>query len=330
MCWVDRVHGCEFMNGPGRLVVAGQMPEDAVRSCLAGLDGVEYRQIGADLSGLEPDVECLVLLPESFGGTFVAPPSWPGAVQWIQLASSGVDGYPDWLLRNMTVATMHGANAVAVAELAMATILAAAKRIPEIWAESVDWPRKGLGDVAGATLGLVGFGAIGAAVADRAAAFGMDIQATRATDKPFPGAVRRAASLETLFATSDHVVLALPSSAATRQLVDAALLEQAKPGLHLVNVARGDLIDEVALIAALDAKVVSLASLDVLAVEPPPADHPLLHHPRARVSAHVGGNTPQAIGGSMRRLRRNIESFRAGRPLEGLIDTAMPAGQGSR
>lgn len=308
------------MNRPDRLVIAGQWPEDAAHACLAGLEGVEYRQTGADLSKLGADVECLVLVPEGFGGTFVAPPSWPGSVRLVQLASSGIDGYPEWLLRDVAVATMHGVNAVAVAELAMAAVLAAAKRIPEIWTESVDWPRKGLGDLAGATLGLAGFGAIGEAIAQRAAAFGMDVQAIRGSDKPFPGAVRRAPSMEALFATSDHVVLALPSLAATRQLVDATLLAQARPGLHLVNVARGDLIDEAALIAALDTGTVALASLDVLATEPPPPDHPLLHHPRARVSAHLGGNTPRAVGGTLQRLRRNVEAYRAGRPPEGLID----------
>lgn len=311
-----------------RLVVAVQLPETAARACVEGLPQVDLRLTGADLSALDPDVECLVLVPESYGGVFTAPPAWPGRVRWVQLLSTGIDGYPDWMLRDVTVTTMHGVNSVAVAELAMAAILAAAKRIPEIWAESATWQNRPVADLDGATLGLVGFGAIGEAIARRAAAFGMQVQAVRASEAPFPPGVRRADSLEALFATSDHVVLAVPSSAATRELVDADLLGQAKPGLHLVNVARGDVIDEAALLAALDAGRLSLASLDVLAVEPPPPDHPLLHHPRVRVSAHLGGNTAGAIGGIMQRVRRNLAAWLAGSPLEGQLRGAARAREG--
>src|SRR5512139_860918 len=301
------------------LIAAVQLPEDAARSWFDGLDGVEVRLTGPNLSGLDADVECLVLVPESHGGRLIPPASWPGSVRWVQLLSTGTDGYPDWIFGGVAVTTMHGVNATAVAELAMAAILAAARRIPEIWAESDTWQKRGGTDLSGATMGIVGFGAIGAAVARRAAAFDMDIQAVRASDTPLPAPVRRATSIEDLFATSDHIVLALPASPATNRLVDAALLDQAKSGLHLVNVARGDLVDEAALLSALDSGQVSLATLDVLAQEPPPADHPLLHHPRARVSAHVAANTPGSIGGIAQRVRRNFEAFSSGGPLEGLL-----------
>lgn len=301
------------------IVIATQLPQDAAQHYFEGMDGVDIRVIGADLSCMDADVECLIPLPSSFVGTLIPPPVWPGGVRWVQLLSTGLDGYPDWLFDGVTVTTMHGVNAAAVAELALANMLAAAKRIPEIWRESATWQQNAVGDLAGATLGIVGFGTIGEAVAQRAAAFGMDIQATRASDRPMPAHVRRAASIEALFATSDHIVLALPSSPRTQKLVNAAVLGQAKKGLHLVNVARGDLVDETALLAALDAGTVALASLDVLSVEPPAPDHPLLHHPRVRVSAHIGANTHGVAKAFARRVRANLEAYRENRSLEGQI-----------
>lgn len=301
------------------LVAALQLPEAAARSWLDGVENLDLRVTGADLSALDADVECLVLAPESHGGKLIAPPHWPGAVRWVQLLSTGTDGYPQWVFDGVTVSTMHGVNAAAVAEFALAAILSAARHIPEIWAESASWDSRQGADLADATIGIVGFGAIGEAIASRAAAFGMHVQAIRASDAPMPAYVRRAASIGDLFASSDHVVLALPSSAATARLVDAALLDKAKDGLHLVNVARGDLVDESALLAALDHGKIALATLDVLAQEPPPHDHPLLHHPRARVSSHLAANTPGAIHGIATRIRKNIEAFRSGAPLEGLL-----------
>lgn len=305
-----------------KIVVATNLPQEAARPFWEGLADVEIRTIGPDLSRLDPDVECLIPLPASFVGPLIPPPVWPGGVRWVQLLSSGLDGYPDWLFDGVMVTTMHGVNAHAVAELALASILAAAKRIPEIWQESATWQQSPVGDLAGSTLGIVGFGAIGDAVAQRASVFGMTIQATRASDRPLPAHVRRAASIDALFATSDHVVLALPSSARTRGLVNASVLSHAKPGMHLVNVARGDLIDETALLTALDAGVIALASLDVLSSEPPAPDHPLLHHPRVRVSAHVGANTRGVAQAFARRVRSNLEAYSLNHPLQGQMDIA--------
>lgn len=306
------------------LVAAVQLPEAAARAWLGGIANLDLRMIQADLSALPGDVECLMVAPEAYGGPLVRPPSWPGPIRWVQLLSTGLDGYPDWLFDGVTVTTMHGVNAEAVAEFAMGAILAEARRIPEVWEEGQAWPRNGSAGrssagLAGATLGIVGFGAIGAAIARRALAFDMEVQATRASDAPLPDGVRRAASLDDLFATSDHVVLALPSSPSTVGLVDAALLAKAKPGLHFVNIARGDLVDERALRDALDRGVVGRATLDVLRQEPPPTDHPLLGHPRVRISPHVSAHTPGAINGMAARVRRNIDAYRSGRPLEGVL-----------
>lgn len=309
-----------------KLVAAVQLPEAAARAWLGAVEHLDLRLTGPDLSALDGDVECLMVAPEAYGGPLVKPADWPGSVRWVQLLSTGIDGYPDWLFEGVTVTTMHGVNAVAVAEFAMAAVAAAARRMPEVWDAgrnwtTAEWPEGSFHGIAGATLGIVGFGAIGAALAKRALAFDMTVQAIRASDAPLPDGVRRAASLADLFATSDHVVLALPASGATVGLIDAELLAGARRGLHLVNVARGEIVDEAALCAALDSGQVGLATLDVLAHEPPPADHPLLRHPRARVSAHVSAHTPAAIAGLAGRVRSNIAAWRSDAPLEGQIRT---------
>ena len=115
--------------------------------------------------------------------------------------------------------------------------------------------------------------------------------------------------IERLFATSDHVVLAAPSTDRTRRMVRGSVLDHAKPGLHLVNVARGDLIDEAALLRALDRGVLSGATLDVLGQEPPEQGHLLVGHPRVRVSSHLAGNSEQAIASLMLITNENISRY---------------------
>lgn len=149
--------------------------------------------------------------------------------------------------------------------------------------------RSALGDLGARDFG---FGAIGSALAIRAQALGIRVIATNHSGKPFyvPG-VERAKSLPALFAESDHVVVAAPATAETHHLVDAQLLSHAKPGLHLINIARGSLVDEQALIAALDAGQLERATLDVSQIEPAPANHPFYSHPKVRLSPHVSPST---------------------------------------
>src|SRR5690606_11871055 len=139
------------------------------------------------------------------------------------------------------------------------------------------------------TLGIAGYGAIGREVAKRAQALGMDVLALRrggAAVAPDTG-VRAVASVEDLLGASDHVVLALPITPQTRHCINARSLAHAKPGLHLVNIARGALVDQPALLQALDSGRLSGATLDVTDPEPLPEGHALYHHPRVHLTPHV-------------------------------------------
>jgi glyoxylate reductase len=201
----------------------------------------------------------------------------------------------------------------ATADLAFALLLAAARRLPQS-AQAVkdgDWcawrPDGFLGaDVAGATLGIVGAGRIGEAVARRAAGFDMRVLKTTS---------RGGTPLAELLAQADFVSLHVPLTPETRHLIDAAALQRMKPTAILVNTARGPIVDTGALIAALQAGTIAGAALDVTDPEPLPPDHPLLQAPNVLVLPHVGSATPRTRAAMADLAVDNVLAGLAGEPL---------------
>lgn len=275
-------------------------------------------------------------------------------VPWVHICGAGVEGIqPELFDDGRTVTCSRGAHAIPIAEYAMAAIIGFEKRLPAIWVDEAPagewlpldvlearidagelspgphpvtdpperWGWTWMGELAGRTLGIVGLGGIGAALAQRALAFDMDVVATRrsAEPSPIPG-VRMASSLPELLGQVDHVVVCAPLTDQTRNLFDAAAFAAIKPGAHLVNVARGPLIDEDAMVAALDDGRLALASLDVGIGEPLPAGHRFYRHPQIRMSPHISWTGP-------RRQERVIDVFIAhlqraanGQELQGVVD----------
>ncbi|BAP45424.1 D-isomer specific 2-hydroxyacid dehydrogenase family protein [Pseudomonas sp. LJDD11] len=288
----------------------------------------EYTIVAIGQGAPQVPPEASILLTRPFFGNFLTqelpeqPAGWPFNLKWVQLTSSGIDGYPAWLFDQLPVSSARGTASVAVAEFALAAILAQVKQFPQVWIDSAEqWQRFPLQQLSGSTLGIVGFGAIGRDLAVRAQALGVRVIAVNRSGKPFdvPG-VERAESLEKLFAESDHVVLAAPATSSTRQLVDKALLSHAKPGLHLVNIARGSLIDEAALLDALDAGQLSRATLDVTAVEPTPADHPFYKHPKVRLSPHVSPASGVIWHNIVEHFVANLLRYHKDQPLGDVVD----------
>jgi len=312
----------------GRLVVASQLNEAFNGAFAQALPDVEILPVPAGPPAALPH-EAKVLIAAPFrkaGGALpaVPPPGWPFDVKWVQLVSVGIDFYPSWLFEGPVVTSARGSSAVALAEFALAAILAATKKLPDIWIDRFDdWAPTPIGLVQGRTLGLVGFGSIGEALAPRAQALGMKVLAIRRSKTPIQVAgVEQVRDYCELFERAEDVVLAAPATPETFHLVNRKLLAHAKPGLHLINVARGALIDDEALLWALGEGRVGLASLDVTHPEPLSFNHPYYSHPRVRLSPHTSVHTPDTRRNLAAQFAENLNRFRQGAPLDGVVDLA--------
>jgi phosphoglycerate dehydrogenase-like enzyme len=283
---------------------------------------VELIEIPGD-GELEPGVEGEVL--------FTIPWDLPNlehvlgrGVRWIHTLGTGVDRFPLALVGERTLTCSRGASAVPIAEWVLAQMLAFEKHLPEAWitAGPDQWHTAELGGLAGRTLGLVGLGGIGAAVASRARPFDMRVVGHRRSPTPPPPGVERAESLDDVLAVADHLVLTAPSTPETRHLLNPATFAAVKPGVHLVNIARGSLVDQDALRDALDAGQVAMASLDAVDPEPLPAGHWMYEHPKVRLSPHISWSMPGASDVLVATFVENLRRYQAGEPLEGVVDVA--------
>ena len=185
------------------------------------------------------------------------------------------------------------------------------------------WNFQPAATLSGATLGLLGLGGIAQRVARIALAFEMRVLALRRTDAPSPvGGVELVHSFDRLTAEADHLVLAAPATERTRQVVDSSNLARAKPGLHLVNIARGSLVDQEALRRALDDGTVARASLDVTDPEPLPAGHWMYDHPKVFLTPHASWVGPPPFERAAEIFCDNLDRYLAGEPLAGEVGEA--------
>ena len=201
--------------------------------------------------------------------------------------------------RGLTVVNAPEAATVAVAELTLGMMLALARQIPlaDAGMRRAEWSKSELhgSELSGKTLGIIGVGRIGAAVASRAAAFGMrvlghdpllsDSELQRRGTEPF--------SFDGLLRESDYICLHLPLTSETRGLIGRETLKKVKPGARLISAARGGIVDEAAVLEALEAGQLAGVALDVFAEEPP-GDLPLRQHPNVVLTPHIGAQTREA------------------------------------
>lgn len=199
--------------------------------------------------------------------------------------------------RGIEVVAAVGANAAAVAEQALALLLACAKSVPQLneRMHAGHWDKathKSL-ELGGRTIGLIGLGAIGLRFARMVDALGMRVLGFDPFAKNLPDFVQPA-DLETIWRDSDAISLHCPLTDDNRGLLNAETLARCKRGVIVVNTARGGLIDEAALLAAVQSGQVRAAGLDSFAVEPMVAGHPFQHQPGFILSPHIGGVTSDA------------------------------------
>jgi D-3-phosphoglycerate dehydrogenase / 2-oxoglutarate reductase len=229
--------------------------------------------------------------------------------------------------RGVFVSNVPGRNAAAVAELTMGLLLAVDRRIADNVADlrAGRWDKKGYAaadGLLGSTLGIVGLGSIGLLVAERAAAFGMHVQAVAKPERAAAVTARAeelgitmCATIEELVASSDVVSLHVPAGRDTRRLVDEAFLARMRPGAILLNTSRGDVVDEAALLAALEEGRVR-AGLDVFDDEPAtgrgPWESALAQHPAVVATHHIGASTEQAQRAIAQGVTALVDAFVSG------------------
>jgi phosphoglycerate dehydrogenase-like enzyme len=271
-----------------------------------------------------PEVRGEVLLTQTWAAPNFAEVMQRG-VRWVHTYGTGVNRFPFEALGGAALTCSRGGSGIPIAEWVLAMMLAFEKRLPDVWIrDPAEWKYRELGGLFGRTLGLVGLGGIGREVALRALPFGMRVRAMRRGEGGALHGVELVRSLPELLSDADHVVIAAPATAETRQLIGRDALARVKRGVHVVNVARGALVDLDALREALDDGRVACASLDVVEPEPPPAGHWLYAHPRVRLSPHTSWNMPGALELLLEPFLENLARWRDGKPLltRDLVDVA--------
>lgn len=298
-----------------------------------------YSDVGPALT------QCEVLLT-SLG---VPAPELAPNLRWVQAFSAGVDGWlkkPESARPGITVTTASGIHAPVMAEYSLSMMLAWAHAMPELAAAQPqhEWaahrePEIMPKELRGATLGIVGYGSIGRETARQAQAFGMRILACKrnpdqkadagwtvpGTGDPegrLPERYYDIRQLHDMLGQCDYVVLTLALTPTTHHIIDAAALKSLKPGAVLVNVARGGLVDEPALIEALRTGVVHAAGLDVFEQEPLSADSPLWDMPNVLITPHISGSHPAHDQRLFQLFTDNLRRYLDGQPLLNQVDLA--------
>lgn len=274
---------------------------------------------------LPPGLDVLLAQPFPLAErTRPQPDGWPFGLRWTQLISIGVDSYPAWFLRGPMVSNAHGTSSQTIADFVLAQVLRHAFRLDQRRTRSAEqWQQQRAPGIAGRTLGLFGFGGIGRTLARKALGLDMRVRALRASELPFDiDGVERATDLADLLATSDHLVLAAPGTADTRHVIGEQALRHARPGLHLVNVSRGSLVDQDALLRALDDGRIDQASLDVTTPEPLPAGHPLYTHPKVYLTPHTCAFSPQVTDALLDKVIAGLDALQRGQQPADVLDPA--------
>jgi phosphoglycerate dehydrogenase-like enzyme len=247
-------------------------------------------------------------------------------LKWMQSSAAGFDHpmFGQLVGRGVRLTTSHG-QAVGMADTVLWGVLDHLQRGPQRRTAQADhdWKRMRFREIDGQHWVVIGFGAIGAGVGRRARAFGARVTGVRRNQAPHPDAdaIASLADLPRLLPEADVVALCAPLTPQTRHVANAAFFAAMKPKAVLVNVGRGDLVDEEALLASLDRGVPDHAVLDVFATEPLPKDSPFWDHPRVTVIAHASGNGEGRDARNDALFLENLVLYLAGEPL---LEEARP------
>jgi len=245
-------------------------------------------------------------------------------LKWVQMLSAGVDFIDKAVLESkVIVTTASGIHAIPISEWVLGVSLALTKQMPRLWANQQKrrWERYTPAELAGKTMGIIGLGSIGTQVARRAKAFDMKVLTIRRSqiapafgqgdaDELLPPA-----NLHELLARSDFVVLSVPLTAETTRLIGEAELRAMKPTAYLINISRGPVVDEAALIRALKGSRIAGAALDVFETEPLPPESELWGLPNVILSPHIAGLSEDYQARATKLFCDNLSRFVSGQKL---------------
>jgi phosphoglycerate dehydrogenase-like enzyme len=254
-------------------------------------------------------------------------------LRWVHTFSAGVDRYVPVLAghERIQLTNNSGAYDIPIAEHVIAMIFAAAKKVPEHLAAQGrhEWQRESPHEeIRGATLVILGLGSIGTELARLATGVGMRVIGIRRdprSDRPVPG-VERILPPDRLIEAAreaDYLTVTAPLTPQTKGMVSAEVLRALKPTAWVINIARGPIVDEAALVAALAEKRIGGAALDVFDTEPLPADSALWSLENAIITPHISNSSPRLRERSLALVTENVRRFKAGEPLLNLVDRTI-------
>jgi phosphoglycerate dehydrogenase-like enzyme len=291
---------------------------------------VEFRYCAAD--GLAKAVRgARALLLWDFFSTALRE-AWPDAdrLEWIHITAAGVDTLLFDELRDsdVVVTNARGVFDLPLAEYVLGAVIAHAKDSLTSYdlQRRHEWRHRETRKIAGATALVVGTGGIGREIAKLLRAAGVVVRGAGrkvVTDDPDFGEIVDSGNLAAEVGWCDHLILAAPLTPATRGLVDAQVLAAMKPDAHLVNIARGPMVDESALLDALTARRIGGATLDVFDTEPLPPGHPLWDAPNVTITAHMSADAVGWRETLAAQFAANVRRWLAGEPLNNVVDKKL-------
>jgi phosphoglycerate dehydrogenase-like enzyme len=248
-------------------------------------------------------------------------------LRWQHSPSAGVEHIliPEFLQRHILLTNSAGIYAIPIAETVLGYILHHAKRFSDLQTMQAQkrwqWNFE-LEELTDKTMLIIGAGGIGQAIATRASAFGMRVWGVRRRPKELPGFERVVGFIEwrSLLPEADYVVVAAPLTAETKGMIDRTALQTMRQTSYLINIARGGLIDETALLEALQLRWIGGAAIDTFVTEPLPVDSPFWLLPDVFVTPHCSGASPKTLQRTIDLFLDNFDRYRQGLPLRNQVD----------
>ena len=260
--------------------------------------------------------ECLITFGEDLSEGVI---QLADNLKWIQVVSAGVDLLPFPIIKQkgIVITNVRGIHAIPMSEYTISAILQLARKTSDIFLNQLNskWDRSiRVNEVYGATVGIIGLGAIGQAIAAKARAFNMrvvginsDGRAVTDVDK-----VYRMSQLKELLSESDYVVVIVPLTAETRKLIGEQELKMMKKTAYLINIARGEIVDERALLNALKNRELAGAVLDVFSQEPLSAAHSFWKLDNCLITPHISGRSPKYMERALEIFENNLDRYLVG------------------